>query len=306
MGERPRGEVFSYSAQPGDYGAVNEINRTWGGVLHQDVTAERQLFPGAAPIVLAVAALVPPVMPVAAAAGGGLIVAFDASLGLHGATFAWLYDLAPPFRAFRVPARFGAVVAVFLSLLAGLGFHRLWAPRRSPWMRAAAVGIAAFGVIELRPDLTLTAISPTPPPVYAALAADPGAVIVDLPLPDDDSQFWIDPTYLYYSTFHWHPLLNGYSGFLPSWYPRLVVASREMPDANALDEFRHAGARYLVLHEEFYAQSRYAEIAAWLDRQPGVTLVARGGGEHGATRLYRLGTAPAAGVPGRSSNPAGR
>jgi hypothetical protein len=41
---------------------------------------------------------------------------------------------------------------------------------------------------------------------------------------------------MYYSTFHWQSLLNGYSGFFPPSYGQLMNAMRAFPD----DESMHA------------------------------------------------------------------
>jgi hypothetical protein len=293
VGERPRGEVEGYSAAPVDFLSVNENNALYGPYLHRDVTAERQLFPGATALVLAVVALAPPATPMAAAAGLGLLAASDAALGLHGALFRWLYDLAPPFRAFRVPARFGMLMGLCLALLAGLGLARLldwWRPwRGAPIVAAVLIAGALF---ELRPALRLTAPPPEAPSIYAALPADPQTVVVDLPLPRDDSEYWIDPTYMYYSTFRWHRLLNGYSGFTPAWYPRLVVASRELPSDNALEVLRQAGAQYLVVHAEFYEADDYARLVAAFDARRDLQLVATQPSAGGECRLYRVLTAP--------------
>jgi hypothetical protein len=160
-------------------------------------------------------------------------------------------------------------------------------------MRALAIGLLAFAVVELRPHYDLMPTPTAEPPIYAALPADRQTVIVDLPLPAHDGDYWIDPTYLYYSTFHWRRLVNGYSGFIPVWYPRLMVAAREFPSDDALAVFRKAGAQYAVVHEEFYGD-RYREIVDALDRRDDVELVATRPWPAGEQRLYRL--RPAAGA----------
>ena len=289
VGERPRDEVRGYSAKPLDYLDINEMNVLYGRFMRPNGNAERQLFPGVAPVALAAVALLPPVAPIVAVSAAGLLTAFDASLGMNGAVFSWLYDVAPPFRAFRVPARFGMLVGLFLALMASVGLARLlgrW--RTSVGARVAFVALAGLSIVEVRPALQLAPLPTSAPPIYHALAADPNAVIVDLPLPQDGSEYWIDPTYLYYSTFHWHRLLNGYSGFEPPWYSRLVVASRELPGDEAVAAFRKAGAQYLVLHEGFCPPGRFQEIALAFERRTDLTLVETRPSSDGETRLYRF------------------
>jgi hypothetical protein len=290
VGDRPRDEVRSFSAQPVDYLDINEMNILYGKFMSPVGNAERQLFPGVAPILLTAVALVPPVAPVVALAGAGALVAFDASLGMNGAVFSGLYDHVPAFHAFRVPARFGMIVGLFLTLMAGVGLARL--ERRSSSSvvaRIAYVALVGLSLFEVRPALQLAPLPTSAPGIYQHLAADPKAVIVDLPLPQDGSEYWIDPTYLYYSTFHWHPLLNGYSGFEPPWYSRLVVASRELPGDDAVAAFKAAGAQYIVLHESFCPPGRYQEIAGAFGQRADLTLVATDASAEGESRLYRFG-----------------
>ena len=54
-----------------------------------------------------------------------------------------------------------------------------------------------------------------------------------------------DPEYLYYSTFHWQYLVNGYGGFFPPSYLRVVKAVQNFPDATSFDVIKSHGARYI-------------------------------------------------------------
>ncbi len=42
---------------------------------------------------------------------------------------------------------------------------------------------------------------------------EPPSVLMELPLKSPD--IYLEPVYMYFSTFHWHTLVNGYSGFSP-------------------------------------------------------------------------------------------
>src|SRR6185436_3452542 len=91
-------------------------------------------------------------------------------------------------------------------------------------------------------------IAPTAPPeIYADLVRDradsPTAVVFEFPTSSLD-----DPAYLYFSTFHWQTLINGYSGFFPPSYRRLVAAIQNFPDEPSMDAIKSHGARYLVIH----------------------------------------------------------
>jgi hypothetical protein len=58
----------------------------------------------------------------------------------------------------------------------------------------------------------------------------------------------LDVFYMYYSTFHWHRLLNGYSGFLPPHYTRLLEILRTFPDERSIRELRARNADYVLVH----------------------------------------------------------
>lgn len=287
VGDRPRDEARAFSAIPSDYLHINEVNDLYGRVLHTNITAERQLFPGGSASAFALVGLLPPFTPLTAMSAIGAVVAFDASLGLNGAVFTWLYELSSSFRAFRVPARFGTLAGVFITLLAGLGMARVM--RRLPARAAAIVAAAliAFAVFELKPTYQMMPTTTEMPSVYAALPDGGDAVLVDLPLPTHDGEYWIDPTYMVYSTFHRRRLVNGFSGFFPVWYPRLVVASREFPSDDSIAVFRKAGAQFAVIHEEFYGD-RYKEIVAALEGRADVEFIAARPSAAGENRLYRL------------------
>jgi hypothetical protein len=286
VGERNRFEALFYSARPADLLTVAPSNRLYGPVLGS-ADGERHLFPGATAALMTGVALIPPFSPLAGAALAGLVVSVDGALGLNGATFTWLYDTIPPFRAFRAPGRFSLVVGLFAALLAGFGLARLLGKQPGRGRHAAAAAVIAFAFFELQPALRLLPVPTSPPPIYAALPDQGDAVLVDLPVPSDFSLQ--DFTYIYNSTFHRRRLLNGASGFIPPGYARVVVASGEFPSSESVATLRHLGADYAVVHGDFYEPDAYARIVSALDGRPDAELVAArpspGGRED---RLYRL------------------
>src|SRR2546422_10874625 len=78
-----------------------------------------------------------------------------------------------------------------------------------------------------------------------------------------------DPEYLYYSTFHWEYLVNGYSGFFPPSYLKVVRAVANFPDSASFYAIKSHGARYIVVHGEWLYGGRHEELVALLDRRPG-------------------------------------
>ena len=79
-----------------------------------------------------------------------------------------------------------------------------------------------------------------------------------MPLPD--SLPGHEARYAYMSTFHWMPLLNGYSGYYPPSYLALIGNLRHFPDEHAVTLLRGRGTRYVVVHTSLYPPDRSAEI----------------------------------------------
>jgi hypothetical protein len=65
---------------------------------------------------------------------------------------------------------------------------------------------------------------------------------------------------MFWSTAHWHPLANGYSGYYPNEYVETVVRTERFPDDRAIGQLRGVGVRYVVVHRAFYAEPEYREL----------------------------------------------
>jgi hypothetical protein len=92
-------------------------------------------------------------------------------------------------------------------------------------------------------------LSGTPPDVYRVLQQLPDSLILELPVAEPERDgVSIDPFYMYYSTFHWHRLVNGYSGFIPPRYTRLIEILRTFPDTRSIRELRARNVDYVIVH----------------------------------------------------------
>jgi hypothetical protein len=310
VGERARAEVESGSATWRNYLGPPSVNAMYGKALERFTAPERRLFPGFVAVALASVALWPRTRERANPSRRafalsrfrddprwsyalGLLVAFDISLGLNGVSYGWLYDYVLPFRALRIPARMGLIVGFSLAVLAGYGVARV--AHRMPSRRLHHATLLVIGVLMLaeyvsRP-IPLQPIPLDVPKVYADMLHDrgegPDAVIVEYPVSVSDN-----PTYMYYSTYHWQPLVNGYSGFFPPSYGEFVDAFRGFPDDRSIDALATRGVRYVLVHQERMIGARYERLIPMLDRRSDLALVSRSAGErygqHGEISLYRV------------------
>jgi hypothetical protein len=313
VGERGRAEVADGSATWRNYLAPPEVNALYGEVFARFRQPERRLFPGFVAVALALVGLWPRkhentnsnhrrfvlswlrgyFATPQAAYGLGLLLAFDVSLGFNGLLYPALYDYFLPFKALRIPARMGLMVGFSLAVLAGFGATRIAA--RAPSTAPRRVALAALGALMLveyaSVPLPFWHAPRDPPAIYADLVKDrgdsPTAVVFEFPTGALE-----DPSYLYYSTFHWQSLVNGYSGFFPPSYRRLANAVRKFPDEPAMDAIKSHGTRYLVIHGEWLRDGRYERLLPMLDARRDLALVSRRPWRHGERfgeiSLYRV------------------
>jgi hypothetical protein len=163
-----------------------------------------------------------------------------------------------------------------MAVLAGFGAAALLRLRRGKWMVASAAILAALegtaspfvvNGMSARPEYN----PPEPrvyrparaPAVYRELRSHaPASVLVELPLGSPD----YDVRAVYYSTVHWRPLLNGYSGFAPRHYGQLGLALSDLPRHPELSiaAMRRAGATHVIVHEAAFRGEEGAATSAAL------------------------------------------
>jgi hypothetical protein len=195
-----------------------------------------------------------------------------------------VHDLLPIFWAVRVQAHIGQVVLLFLALLAGFGAARLeraWGGRRR-WLAVGAALVALVNVEACRAPLPYETFEGIPP-VYDELRSAAGAVVVEMPLPDARGVA-ANAAYMLYSTRHWKPLVNGYSGFLPDSYVRLQAALRGFPDHYALETMHKRSITHVVVHEADFIRANGQRSFDQIGMIHSLQEVARDGDIH----IYRL------------------
>jgi hypothetical protein len=194
------------------------------------------------------------------------------------APFALLAALVPGVESVRVPVRFNAATTMCLAALAGVGLagalHRLEARRAggrvTRWLPgASAVGLALLSVpLTMRWPVATTPIATDDhvPAVYRALASAAPGPLLELPFHDVALQPFErleEARRAYLSVYHWHPLLNGYSGYVPASYRIVSGLVRALPDAEALRLLgRTTGVRYVVIHGDQLPPSLRADWPA--------------------------------------------
>jgi hypothetical protein len=259
---RSESEIREWSPTLLNYLAAPAENWLYGRTTPRVSQTEGIMFPGLCAIILAAIGLFPPNNRRHIAYAVLLIVAVDMSLGFNGLTYRGLYSALWPYQRLRVPARMFVVVSVVLAALGGEGVSRLLDRIKTPLARRF-VGSALVGLVlaeSVSAPLKLQRIAPSPPAVYRWLRSQPPAVIMEWPLPLASSLGVTEaPLYMYYSTFHWQPLVNGYSGYYPQSYIRFLDAVWTFPQPETIRYLQRLGVGYVILHSQPDPE-RYQEL----------------------------------------------
>jgi hypothetical protein len=198
--------------------------------------------------------------------------------------FPALYPFIPGITAMRVVANVGQIVLLMIAALAGFGVfalrQRIASSRVWPAVAVALVVVvnleARYAPLRLRQFTEI-------PRIYDALARVPDAVVIELPFHPPDVAF-ANAGYMLNSTRYWHPLVNGYSGFLPASYHEVFKSVQSFPDQAALTALHDRGVTHIVVHMDAFRGAFGVERYDSLARVGALTILA----EDGDIRIYRL------------------
>ena len=154
-------------------------------------------------------------------------------------------------------------------------------------VHARIVWIGLAVAAEYHSTLPLRDVWRLPAPVYATLPASSDIVLLELPLVAPDVS--LEPIYMYFSTFRWHQLVNGYSGFSPPSYQDLLGLMADFPSDDTMAEIRRRGVDYLIVHGALFRSPRdHERLVSALDRRADVHLEGVTRWQARDTRVYRV------------------
>ncbi len=271
---RPLFDLDVYSARPWEFllpWHANPLVPAWVQQwefehIHHSNFVEQSLFLGYTAVLLATIALIASRHLFAAALGTGIaaegmILALPprmtlGSLHVFGPSY-WLHGIVP---FFRVYARFGILVMLGVSILAGLGFAWLQARLRAHKLGALTILPFALLAVEFnnQPPHHVVALLPAPA-AYHWLQAQPDGILVEYPLAAGDPVGIYIQTfqYMFYQQVHIHPIFNSDA---PTSKARQLARQFEpyyRPGVAA--ELQSLGIRYLFVHRRDYAAAGYQQ-----------------------------------------------
>ncbi|MCC7007323.1 MAG: hypothetical protein IT184_00755 [Acidobacteria bacterium] len=192
----------------------------------------------------------------------GLWASFGPDAGFYR-----LVMLVPGASLLRAPARFGVIVVLGLSVLAGFGVASL--SRRRPWVGALLVVVLA-AELAVKTDWgwpSWPLRTTTPPSVaYQTVAQRPRGVFVEFPFPYVRSNYHNHGSAMYWSTYHWQPMVNGYSDLVPPDFDAIARPINFFPDPASFAIMHERQVRYVLWHIDYYRNGGREEIAARIQR----------------------------------------
>jgi hypothetical protein len=217
-----------------------------------------------------------------------LVAAFETSLGFSGYVYPFLYGHVAAYRGLRAPARLGIFVLMCVAALAAYGFEAL-ASGRSAVVRRTLAAVLAIGLLlEYHVTVAPAPYANTPPPVYRVLSHQPAGVVAEFPVPRLDVLPGDDAEYAYMSTFHWFPLVNGYSGTYPASYLARLERLRGFPDLRSIAQLRRDGVTYVIVHGSAYAEAVFGGLRTRIDASGALSELGSFDDAEGHAVLYRM------------------
>lgn len=187
-----------------------------------------------------------------------------------------LYQFIPGFDMLRALGRFWVVVLLSLSVIIGIAVGQYFQRVRK---RLITFGITALLLILVIIEyLWIPPFKHLPlqeaktgndiPVVYQWLADQKDeTVILELPIEAGVNEI---AKFMYYSTYHWKKLVNGYSGYFPQDYLRLEkeLIQKTLPP-ETIEKLKALGINYLIVHrglsDEFDQNNPFDYLATLKD-----------------------------------------
>lgn len=182
-----------------------------------------------------------------------LLVAFLFSFGSEG-PYILLYRYVPGFDGLRAAGRIAVVVMLALAVIGAHGTARLLRRYTAGKRRALALSLGLILCAEYLSVPIPSQAVPVDrdvPEVYRWLSSQDGQFsIVEYPF---QPMGRTEGLRLYYSTYHWKDLVNGYSGYFPPLFLELRRLSPEFPSETTIRVLEAIGVRFVILDSARYA-----------------------------------------------------
>ena len=210
-------------------------------------------------------------------------IAFWTTFGPKAGLYTLLYYTVPVFSFLRAPSRTGIVVTLCLVVLAAPALLRLMDLRKRGAMFALLLVLAVADTY--RAPLRMREAPPLPN-AYRTLARLPRGPVIELPFWSDRNAYHRHAEYMLNSTYHWQPLINGYSDHIPQDFRDHALPLSGFPSRDAFAILEPLGARYAVVHLDLMGAEQRQSVIDRLEQDYVEYL--RPLEEEGDVRLYEI------------------
>ena len=258
---QPGGSVEAASMSADLKGYLLPPANTWLGrhlpatLEPRAIWGEQTIYAGATTLALGVAGLIAawrrglPRVGWAVLAAGAVALALSFGPSPTGWSPFDLLARLPGLSLLRAPARLALLVMLALALLSALGISAL----RARYGRSGALAGGALALAILAEAFVVDFPAGKPqvfpvPEVYHRLASLPPGAVLSLPAYRATPEAFRDADYLYFSTVHWRPIVNGYGRQEPPAHAALMQTLNAFPAAAAVQALRSIGVRYVILN----------------------------------------------------------
>jgi len=182
------------------------------------------------------------------------------------------------FSAYRAYARFGILVMLGVSVLAGFGLKHILGKIKTPAKRFVFTSfILCFVLFEFLniPPFHVTDLS-NPPGAYKWISKQEGKfAIAEYPLGEGGTgEAQMEYDYIFYQRIHQRPLINGASIGTKGYKIKEKIIDLKSPTTAGI--LRYLGAKYVIVHLDKYKGYKFAEVigeAPDFTRQKGLKLI---------------------------------
>lgn len=276
-------ETAKFSARWTDYLATGGSlhNATWSGKFFRG----DGLFPGVVGISLTAIAIASGIAFSDRRARMALvfgIVCFCLSFGPTFPLYSYLYQAFPAMAAVRGAARFGQMVLTAVAILAGFGLVAVQRRLPASWVvpfGAALVIMAHVEALRAPIDFGRDHVFGGIAPIFSALDTPDPQVVVIFPFYPRHTLF-MNARYMIASTAFWKPMLNGYSGYMPTRYIEHTENLSAFPDRRSVNYLQGLGVTRVLVDSRNMSRASLDDLPSF----PELRLMATDGN----LRIYAL------------------
>ena len=192
------------------------------------------------------------------------VIAFWVTFGPKAGLYTLLYHTIPVFSFLRAPSRTGIVVTLCLVVLAAPALIRVMNFRKAAALFGVLFALAMADTY--RAPLRMREAGPVPN-AYRTLARLPRGPVIELPYWSDRIAYHRHAEYMLGSTYHWQPLINGYSDHIPQDFRDHALPLSGFPSRESFAILEPLGARYVVVHLNLMDARARESLVDRLDRE---------------------------------------